>query len=55
MTAHAAVICFLYMPDGEDGNVAVVVVDSNDTGESRQAKIIMTVVDAFVTISVNQQ
>lgn len=43
------------VPDGEDGNVAVVVVDSNDTGESRQAKIIMTVGDAFVTISVNQQ
>ena len=43
------------VPDGEDRNVAMVVVDSNDTGESRQAKIIMTVGDAFATISVNQQ
>lgn len=32
---------FLYMPDGEDGNVAVVVVDSNDAGESRQANWVL--------------
>lgn len=43
------------VPAGKGSNSAVVVVDENCTGEPRRAKIEMTVGDAFITISVNQQ